>query len=47
MLDIIKNKFIDLEDLAERDYITIILDLLLYKDETLVMNAIEILSLHF
>jgi hypothetical protein len=40
-------RFIDFEDLSERDYITILLDLLLYKNEPLVRNAIEILSLHF
>jgi len=45
--DIIEKRFIDFEDLSERDYITILLDLLLYKNEPLVRNAIEILSLHF
>ena len=47
MTEIVESKFINFEKLSERDYITILLDLLLYKDEDLVKNAIEILSLHF
>ena len=45
--DIIDKKFIDMEELSERDYITILLDLMLYKDEDLVKNAFALLHLHF
>ena len=42
-----QTKLFDFEEISEVDYITVLLDLMLYEDDQLVNMVLDLLNTHF